>query len=138
MKWSDLPLRPTPRVLRQFAWAWLIFFLALGAFQYFRRGHHELGVGLGTMALVVGGLGLARPAAVRWLFVSLTLLAFPIGWIASQIMLLLLFYLIITPLAFLFRLRGRDLLMRKPAPERSSFWQTKKMPVDPRSYLRQY
>jgi hypothetical protein len=138
MKWSDLPLRPTPRVLRQFAWAWLIIFLVLGALQYLRRGHHELGLGLGVMAVLVGGFGLARPAAVRWLYVCLTLLAFPIGWLVSQLMLFVLFYLIITPVAILFRSRGRDVLARQPAPERSSFWQPKKMPLDVRSYLRQY
>src|ERR1039458_4119730 len=87
MKWSDLPLKPTARALRQFAAAWLIFFLAVGVFRYVARGQHQIGIAVGLMAVVVGVTGLIRPAAVRWLFVGATVLAFPIGWVVSQVML---------------------------------------------------
>jgi len=138
MKWSDLPVNPTARALRQFAGAWLIFFLAVGAHRYLARGQHQLGIAVGVMAVVVGVAGLIKPAAVRRLFVGATVLAFPIGWVVSQLMLALMFYGIITPLALFFRLRGRDLLARKPAPNRPSFWLPKQTPEDVRSYFRQY
>jgi len=138
MTWSDIPTKPTPKVLRQFSAAWLIFFLALGARQYLARGHHQTGLALGALALIVGSLGLFKPAAVRWLFVTCMVLAFPIGWLISQIMLALMFYGLLTPIAFLFRIRGRDLLSRKPAPHRSSFWTPKPTPDDVRTYFRQY
>ena len=138
MRWSDIRRNPTAKTLRQFGAAWLVFFLALGAHQYLARGHPRAGVALGVVAVVFGVLGLAWPAAVRWLFVSWMMLAFPIGWLVSQVMLLLMFYLIVTPVALLFRLQGRDPLARKPAPDRASFWETKKMPEDVRSYFRQY
>jgi hypothetical protein len=138
MKWSDLPLNPTVRALRQFAGAWLIFFMAVGVFRYVARGQHQLGIALGLMAIVVGGMGLIWPAAVRWLFVGATVLAFPIGWVVSHIMLAVMYYGIITPLALWFRIRGRDLLSRKPAPRRASFWAPKHTPEDMRTYFRQY
>jgi len=138
MKWSDLPLNPTARALRQFAGAWLIFFMAVGVFRYVVRGQHQLGIALEAMAVVVGGMGLIRPAAVRWLFVGATVLAFPIGWVVSHIMLAVMYYGIITPLALWFRIRGRDLLSRKPAPGRASFWVPKHTPEDMRTYFRQY
>ena len=138
MKWSDLPLKPTARALRQFAGAWLIFFLAVGGYRYCVRGQHAVGIAVGVMAVVVGGIGLLRPAAVRWPFVGATVLAFPIGWVVSQIMLAVMFYGIITPLALLFRLQGRDLLSRKPAPNRASFWAPKHTPEDMGAYFRQY
>src|SRR5262245_26372916 len=138
MTWSDLPTNPAPKVLRQFSAVWLVFFLAIGARQYFARGNHQIGAALGALAVVIGGLGLLKPAAVRWIFVSWMVLAFPIGWVISQVMLALMFYGLITPIALLFRLRGRDLLSRKPAPERSSFWTVKPTPQDVRSYFRQY
>jgi hypothetical protein len=138
MKWSDLPLKPTARALRQFAGAWLIFFLAAGVHRYVVRGQHQLGIAVVVMAIVVGGMGLIRPAAVRWLFVGATVLAFPIGWVVSQIMVAIMYYGILTPLALWFRLRGRDLLSRKPAPNRASFWAPKHTPEDMRAYFRQY
>ena len=138
MKWSDLPLKPTSRALRQFAGAWLVFFLAVGVYRYVARGQHQVGIAVGVMAIVVGGVGLIRPAAVRWLFGGATVLAFPIGWVVSQTMLAVMYYCILTPLALWFRIRGRDLLSRKPAPNRASFWAPKHTPEDMGAYFRQY
>ena len=138
MTWSDIPKNPTGKVLRQFSAAWLVFFLALGARQYFSRGHHQAGLLLGAIAIVIGGLGLLKPSALRWLFVGWMVLAFPIGWAISQIMLALMFYGLLTPIAFLFRVKGRDLLSRKPSPQRASFWIPKQTPQDVRTYFRQY
>ena len=107
LDWSDIPKNPTAKALRQFAAAWLVFFLAVAAHQYFKRGHHQLGIALGVCAIVIGCLGLVRPAAVRWTFVTWMVLAFPIGWLVSQVMLLLMFYGLITPVALIFRLRDR-------------------------------
>ncbi len=138
MTLSDIPFQPTPRMLRQFAAVWLVFFLAVGAHQYFARGHHTVGLVIGGAALLVGTLGLINPKAVHWIFVGWMILAFPIGWLVSQVLLAMLFFLVLTPVAVLFRWRGRDLLGRKPAPSRSSFWLPKRTPDDVRSYLRQY
>ena len=126
------------RTLRQFAGAWLVFFLAFGVHQYLARGHRPLGLAFMGLAVVIGALGQIKPGAVRWLFVGWMALAFPIGWLISLLMLLLMFYGIITPVALLFRTRGRDLLSRKPAPSRPSFWIPKVTPLDVRSYFRQY
>ena len=138
MKWSDVPFQPTEKALRQFSVGWLVFFLSLGAHQYLARGHHQLGLAVGLLAVFVGGLGFVRPATVRWLFVSWMVLAFPIGWLMSQLILLMMFYIIITPVALFFRLRGRDLLSRRPTPGRVSFWRPKETPWDVQSYFRQY
>jgi hypothetical protein len=138
MKWSEIPFHPTPRVLRQFAGAWLVFFGAIGLHQGLGRGHPQLGLALGVAAVGVGGLGLLRPAAVRWIFVGWMVVAFPIGWLISQVMLALLFYGMLTPVALLFRLKGRDLLHRRPAPHPATFWIHKETPQDMRRYFRQY
>ena len=129
---------PNARALRQFSAAWLIFFSAFGAHQYFVRGHHRVGIASIIAALIFGILGLAKPAAVRWLFITSTTLAFPIGWLLSQIMLALMFYLVLTPIALIFRLTGRDVLQRKFDPTRKSYWLPKQTPRDVRSYFRQY
>jgi hypothetical protein len=138
MTWSDIPFKPTTKALRQFAAAWLIFFLAFGAHQYLVRHHPGVGLALMSMAVVIGLLGLVKPSAVRWIFIGWTVLAFPIGWVISALMLLLMFYGILTPVAMFFRMQGRDLLRRKRAPEGTTFWVPKESPQDVRSYFRQY
>jgi len=138
MRGSDIQWHPPNRVLRQFAVAWLLVLGSCGGYQWLARGHTAIGLTLVSGALIIGGAGWIVPAAIRWLFVACTLAAFPIGWAVSQVLLLIMFYGIITPVALLFRVRGRDLLCRKPTPERQSLWQSKTLPGDVRRYLRQY
>ena len=136
--WSDIPFQPARKALRQFAGAWLVFFLAFGLHQYLVRGHHLVGLVLVVLALVIGLPGIIWPGAVRWLFVGWMVLAFPIGWLVSQLMLLLMFFGLIAPVALLFRLRGRDPLRRRAAPDQPSFWLPKETPRDVHRYFCQY
>ena len=138
MTWSDIPKSPTSRVLRQFAAAWLVFFLAWAAWHGLHKGRTEWGVALAALAVVIGVAGLAKPPLVRWIFVTWMMLAFPIGWLVSQVMVVILFYGIFTPVALVMRLRGRDALGLKPGAGKSSFWLRKETPLDVRSYFRQY
>jgi hypothetical protein len=138
MTWSEIPIRPAAKALRQFAAAWLVFFSAVGAHQYLVRHHPAVGLALMGLAVVIGALGLVKPSLVRWIFVGWMVVGFPIGWAISELMLLLMYYAILTPVAVLFRLRGRDLLRRRRAPEATTFWLAKDTPQDVRSYLRQY
>lgn len=138
MKWSELPRNPSTRVLRQFAGAWLVFFLAWAAWQGWRMGRTNLALALAGLAVVIGGAGLAVPSMVRWIFVGWMMLAFPIGWVISQLMLGLLYFGIFTPVAAWFRLRGRDELRRHKPAGAATYWQEKETPTDVRRYFRQY
>jgi hypothetical protein len=138
VKWSDISTNPGEKTLRQFATAWLVFLLAAGLHQFFAHGHHRIGLTLGLAAVSIGALGLVKPAAILGLFVFCLRVTFPIGWVVSQLMLLLMFYFLITPVALIFRLKGRDPLARKPAPGRTTFWVRASPPQDVRSYFRQY
>ena len=138
MTWSDIPRNPSRKMLRQFAGAWLVFFLAWAGVQWFARGHHGLGAALAVAALVVGVPSLVHPPLLRWLFVGWMTLAFPIGWMLSQVLLAVLYFAIFTPVAFFFRLKGRDELGLKSQAGKSSFWLQKETPLDVRRYFRQY
>lgn len=137
MVWSDIPRNPAPKTLRQFAGACLLFFGILAAREY-HKGYHIAGEVIAAVALVVGIAGLIKPSLVRWIFVGWMMLAFPVGWLVSQVMLGLMFYVVLTPVAFLFRLRGRDLLLRKRQPNRTSYWVPARKSRDVRSYFRQH
>jgi hypothetical protein len=138
MKWSDIPFNPSRHVLRQFAALWLGCFLALGANQYFIKDRPLWGMTLAGIAVIFGLPGWIRPPLLRWIFVGWMVLVFPIGWLLSSLLLGSLYFLVLTPVAVFFRLRGRDLLGRKPAPERPGFWEPKQTPLDLHSYFRQY
>ena len=135
---SVYQLSTNPRSLRQFATAWLLFLLALAAQQWFKRGHHTAGLVLAPVAIVVGVAGLVRPTSIRWIFAAAMGLTFPIGWVISQCVVVLMFYLVVTPVALFFKITGRDLLCRKPAPDKVTYWMAKPSPTDMRSYFRQH
>ena len=138
MKWSDIPFDPSRRMLRQFAALWLLVFLALSVNAWLVRDRPLSGVVLASAALLVGVPGLLWPRLLRWIFVGWMLGGFPIGWLISWLMLAALYFLVFTPVAVFFQLRGRDGLNRNPAPGQASYWEPKQSPTDLRSYFRQY
>lgn len=138
MQWSDVSWRPDRSTLRQFAGLWLVFFGGMAFWQAWARGRPALGAALGGLALLVGVAGLVRPEWVRLVYVGWMVLAFPIGWTVSQIMLLVMFFGLFAPIGLVFRLAGRDPLQRGPSARRASYWAPKPAPADLKSYFRQF
>ena len=127
-----LQLRPAEKVLKQFGFIAIIVFGLLGGIVLWkgRLLAFDLGgstkgiaIALWSLGLLSAAFSLLRPSANWPLFAALTLITFPIGWLVSHLVLMLLFYGIITPLALLFRLTGRDPLQRKLERERETYWQ---------------
>ena len=129
---------PSRKSLRQFAGLWLVFFGGIALWQFLVRGRTSLGLSLAALALVVGLTGLTRPEWVRWIYVGWMVLAFPIGWTVSQVMLLLMFFGLFTPIGLVFRLIGRDPLQRARPSGRESYWDPKPAPTDLRRYFKQF
>jgi hypothetical protein len=138
MLWSDMPWSPSSRMLRQFAGLWIVFFAGLGAYQTCLREHTALGLALLGLAITVGPLGLLYPAAIRPIFVGWMVLAFPIGWVVSHVVLACLYFGLFTPVALYFRLIGRDVLCRGHRPGQASYWAARPAVTDMRSYFRQF
>jgi hypothetical protein len=138
MQWSDIPFRPDRKTLRQFAGLWLIVFGGMGLWEIYGRGHRQLGLSIVALAMVVGVAGLTRPQWVRMIYVGWMVLAYPIGWTVSQVILLVMYFGLFTPIALIFRLIGRDPLQRSRRTGVESYWTPKPAPVDVRSYFKQF
>jgi hypothetical protein len=138
MQWSDTTFKPSARTLRQFAGLWIVFFGVLAAWQGLVRGHTAAATVFATLAVTVGPLGWLRPQLIAPIYVGWMVMAFPIGWAVSHLLLALLFYAIFTPLALVFRLLGRDPLQRRRPPDRDSYWTEKPATNDPRRYFKQF
>jgi hypothetical protein len=138
MRWSDIPFDPTRKTLRQFAGLWLVFFGGVALWQALVRGRMNLGLSIGALALVVGLAGLTRPEWVRLIYIGWMVLAFPIGWTVSQVILLIMYFGLFMPIGLIFRLIGRDPLHRARRAGVESYWTPKPAPVDVRSYFKQF
>ena len=62
-----------------------------------------------------------------------------LGWVNTRILLVLVFFVVITPGAIVMRLFGKDLLSQRLEPGTETYWKPKaQSPLDPQSYLRQF
>ena len=146
-KLVELDLKPDDKTLRQFGWIALVGFGALAAMAWFEVLIFGFGLGaarpavtLGLSALAVISLlqSLIFPRANWPIYVVLTLLAFPIGFVVSYIIMGTLFYLLITPIGLAMRLFGRDPMMRGFEPDRESYWVESRRDRGKESYFRQF
>jgi hypothetical protein len=136
MTWSDVIAVPKPKVLRQFAGLWLMFFCGVAAWRVW-HGHADPRAAVEAAAgVVVGVMGLVRPSAIRPIYTGWMIAAFPIGWTVSRVMVLLMFYVVFTPVALIFRLMGRDALQVRRS-QGSSYWSVKNKAGAAETYLRQ-
>lgn len=138
MRWSDIQFNPPRKVLRQFAGLCLLIFGGLALWEIFGRGRTGIAGLLALLALTIGPLGLIRPEWIRLIYVGWMILAFPIGWTVSQIILLLMFFGLFTPIGLTFRLVGRDTLQRARRPELESYWKPKPVSTELRRYFKQF
>lgn len=126
MRFSDIDRHPASSKLRQFG----LLCLVAGCAAIPRFGWAPAVVG-GVAALA----GIVRPAWLRPIFVGASIAAFPAGWLISRLILGLVFFGIVTPIAIVFRLAGRDRAgIRTAAPR----WIGRNEERDPRSYFRQF
>lgn len=135
MKFSDIPRNPDTKMLRQFAGLWILFFGAFGCYAFY--DNKSMAWIWLTIAAAIGLPGMIRPQLLKPIFITWVVLAFPIGWIVSHLVLLLIFCFIFTPMGFMLRTLGHDpLRLRKPKID--SYWETKPQQQDARRYLRQF
>lgn len=78
---------------------------------------------------IAGGLlvitGVVSPQALKGIYRSWMAMAFCMGWVVSRILLIVLFYLIITPIGILTRLLGKKFMEVKINKDEVSYWARK-------------
>ncbi len=143
----EINLKPDERTLRQFGLiaavgfgllaviAWLellIFAWGLGESRPLVSGTF---CGLGLVSLLCS---LTYPRANLALYLSLTVVSYPIGFVLSHLVMRVLFYGLISPVGLFFRLIGRDPLERRFEADASSYWRPARPRDSKESYFRQF
>jgi hypothetical protein len=136
MTWSDLQLNPSEKTLRQFAGLCLLIFGALAIIDVQFRNRPTAALIEGVLAVGLGPLGLIAPRALKPVWVVWMVVAFPIGWVVSTVLLAVLYYAVFTPIATVFRIMGRDALVLR-RPDATTYWVARPAARDPRQYFRQ-
>ena len=114
MNWA-----PSRRDLKQFAGIWFPAMCGVIGFIAWKKFGATLNVAIciWSAGLVIGGIGLMVPALIRPLFVGLMLVAFPIGFVVSHVLLAVIYYFVVTPIGLIMRVCGYDPMTRKLDPD---------------------
>ena len=80
----------------------------------------------------------AAPRFGKRLYVGWMSAAVPVGWTVSLVILALVYYLVVTPIAWILRLRGYDPLQRRFDDKAESYWIERGTPGDSSRYFKQF
>ena len=135
----SLNLKPSNKQLRDFGLISLCMCTVIGLLLL------ELGkipskglVILFLIGLVMFVLSRISDALIKPVYLAMVILTFPIGWIISHLVMGLFFYVIVTLIAVLFKIIGRDPLYRKFDPQADTYWLTYKHKRSAKDYFHQF
>jgi hypothetical protein len=147
-KLIEIDLAPDEKTLRQFGLLALVGFGFVAAIAWFDALIFAAFPLEASKLPVVGTLaGLAAlsaffsavyPKANLPIYLGLTVLSYPIGFVLSYVIMGTLFYLMLAPVGLFFKLTGRDPLARKWDPEATSYWQDARPTRAAETYFKQF
>lgn len=143
MSLVKLNWKPTPKQLRQFGVVFLTGFMIIGLVKYFWPFtwllHQDKDVGFIAMLIGVigGGLALTGTIVGMPLYYLWMGIAFVMGNIMSRVIIVLIYYGVVTPLAIASWLVGRDRLQLKKT-KTDTYWHDISLPSEPEKYERQF
>jgi hypothetical protein len=122
------------RQLRHFGWL-LASMIALAAS---RLDAGPASLTAEALAAVLFAVGTVWPGALHRPYRLLAAVTAPVGWVVSRVLLIGVYFGLITPLALVLRLLGRDALRCRLDPEATTYWEPRPAAPDRRRYLRQF
>ncbi len=131
-----------PRDLRKFSLTVGAAFVALWAvFRFvlpmvFDQGK-ELPI-LWLIGVALAVVGTLAPVIVKPLYYAWMTMALALGFVMTRVLLTIFFFLVVTPVAFVFRLIGKDPLHRKLDREAESYWIEKQYLIEDRSRFEKF
>lgn len=144
----EINWNPDRRQLRHFGLICLVFFGVIASWVSLRHGILGFGMTrqtamitaavLAGLAGISGILAAAAPHALRYLFVGLSALTFPVGWVVSNVLMALLYYGVVTPIGLALRLTQRSTIRRGFEPQAKSYWTPRSSSTDTQQYFRQF
>ncbi|MFH1276805.1 MAG: SxtJ family membrane protein [Candidatus Eisenbacteria bacterium] len=132
------PNAPDRKELRKFSIALIVVAGGIGS-VWLWRDHRTTAFVFYLFALWGLLSALLFPPLVRPVHWVLTKIARALGWFNTRLILIVIFYVLFTPIGLLLRLLGKDLLDRKIDPEAGTYWiDREKEEFDRKRYERQF
>jgi Saxitoxin biosynthesis operon protein SxtJ len=108
--------------LRKFGFLVGAVFMLLGGAGYFKHWSAYVFLPAEVIGILLLLCGWLRPPALKRLYGIWMALAFALGWLISRLILIFLFYLILTPLGIVARFSGKKFIATEFRTHRESLW----------------
>jgi Saxitoxin biosynthesis operon protein SxtJ len=130
-------IKQSSKDLRKFGITVGLVFILL-AFLLFRK-HSGVYISIGILGAILFLIGLVFPIILKPLHKVWMTIAILIGWIMTRLILMLFFFIILTPISFLARLFGKRFLDLKIDYSKKSYWELReKKKLSKGDYERQF
>ncbi len=135
----EIDFNPDRKKLRDFGIVAIIASIALSLFLYFFKHFaiHWILIIIGA-GLFIFLSSLISLKLTRIIYLGLTFLTYPIGYVLSYLVMGIFYFLIITPVGFIFKLAGKDPLQRKFDYAAKSYWLKRQPPDKLDRYFHQF
>jgi hypothetical protein len=133
----DAKIDTSPKALKKFGHLFAAVCALVALFLWWKESSAWHWVLLGIPFFL--GTGYLAQPVLKPLYVGWMKFAFVLGWINTRILLTVFYYLVLTPIGLILKLRGRDLLARKPDTRAASYWiKRERRPFAPARYEKQF
>lgn len=130
-------IKESTKDLKKFGLTLGIALIVLSAILFFVGKNSAVYFGVAGFVLVVAGFvapSILKPFNRIWMIGAIIL-----GWIMTRVILIILFYLVLTPIGLLAKIFNNDFLDQKFDASKSSYWSKKvRKKFDPLDYERQF
>lgn len=141
----NIDLNPEDRKLIQFGWVGLFAFALTGFLVANKQevfdgaNNWTIPVVLWVLSALCPLMSVFCPRALFPIYIILSIIAIPIGYIVSNLIVTIIFYLFIVPIGIYFRIIGRDeLFVRTEKRSKESYWVCSTTTKSLKSYFRQF
>ena len=129
---------PSRRKLALFAILWMLLLGALGLIVLKRTGSLPAASAVWATTLLLVAICRIVPGLTRILYLGVVYATLPIALVVSLLVLLLVYYLVLTPTGLLMRLFGYDPMHRRFDPEAQTYWLPREQDEEVSRYFRQF
>ena len=135
----DIDYNPKPKTLKNFGRISLIALSVLALLLHLLKGLPLTWVyTLSGFGICIFILSIISTKLIRPIYLAMTLLTVPIGYLVSFVILSIFYFIIITPIGLIFKITQRDILEKKFDPDAETYWIKRKNTTDPKRYFNQF
>ena len=129
---------PSRRQLTVFAVSWLVFFCFIAGVAWWKTGVSAKAVSLGAIGTLIPAIGLFWRGFLRIAYLAAAYATFPIGLVVSSFILVVIYYLLLTPVGLVLRLSGYDPMRRRFDCTAKTYWSPRKPEQNSDRYFQQF